>query len=377
MSIKIKFPNNWGLYFFVFHTIFILCLKGVKILRNTLSHFGWIVVIIVVLSILIGAATPAGQNLMDKMFDFADKLTQDGVDNGLVNPDSLYNISVINAPEGLLVPSKETACQGEIITVTLTNTEDYYCDGIKLSYNGRDNNVESMSFKMPDGDVTISPIWGEFPYSKIYFTSSYDAGRVAQGVKDNAYNTRLPVVVDGVEHYVVYDYSEILGYNDNLLYSEKYAEKDSIVKVVTGASCKAISTSAFKDCSNLKEVFISKSVEKIERAAFYNCGKLNTLVIDEGLKEIQDSAFYNCNSLGYDGDVNTDLNDSDSSLILPVSLKIIGGSSFAHTAYEKVIIPHYVHTVGNFAFFGTEITDSNISYSDKIANIYENSFTIN
>lgn len=345
-------------------------------MRQTLSHFGWIVVIIVILSILIGAATPAGQNLMEKMFDFTDKLTQDGIDNGLVDSNSIHTISVVNAPEGLLILNRDAACPGDIITVTLTNTEDYYCEGLTLSYNGRENKIESMSFKMPNENVTISPIWGEFPYSKIYFTSSYNARYLADKVNDSGFNKRLPVSINGVEYYVVYDYSEVLGYNNNLNDHYQYSGCPDLVKVITGSSCKAISTSAFANCVNLKEVFISGSVQTVERAAFYNCENLNSLIIDEGLKEIQDMAFYNCNLLGYDGDIENDLNNADSSLLLPLSLNFIGGSSFAHTAYESVVIPFDVDTVGNFAFYGTEIVEPNLSYSDNITNVYENSFTI-
>lgn len=344
-------------------------------MRQTLSHFGWIIIIVIILSILIGAATPAGQNLMEKMFDFSDKLTQEGIDNGLVNPDTLYSITVANAPDGLLVPSKETATPGDVITITLTNTEDYYCEGITMSYKDRTNTVESLSFTMPDGNVTISPIWGEFPYSKIYFSSSNDARSAANNISDDKFFSRPTVTIDGVECYVVYDYSEYLGYNNNLLDS-CYAGSSAVVKVITGTSCKTISASAFENCANLKEVFISKSVKKIEKAAFYNCSNLNSLIFDDGLEEIGDSAFYNCALLGYDGDSTDDVVNGDAILLLPETLKIIGGSAFAHTSYETTYIPFSVHTIGNYAFYSTEITDTSIFKVDNIANTFENSFTI-
>ena len=346
-------------------------------MRKTLSHFGWITITVIVLTVLIAAATPAGQNIMEKMFDFSDKLTQDGIDGGLVNSDALYDISIVNAPDGLLTLNKTSACPGEVITITLTNTEDYYCDGFRLSYNGRENTITSFSFKMPDNNVLISPIWGEFPYTKIYFNNSMAASNMAGNVNDNQFNSRLPVNVDGNTYYVVHDYSDILGYNNNLNNTNKYAGNASVIKVITGASCKKISTSAFANCPNLEEVFISKSVNAIERAAFMNCRKLKSLSINEGLKEIQDSAFSHCVLLGYDGGDGEDINVSDSVLEFPTTLQIIGGSSFAYTAYEKITIPANVHTVGNYAFYKTDIVDGNLFYGDNISNIYPNSFTIN
>lgn len=345
-------------------------------MRKTLTHFGWIVITIIIISTLLAAATPAGKNLMDKMFDFADELTEEGIKQGFIDNASAHVINVDASCSELLVPNKTTAMAGEVVTVTLTNTEDYFCDGLILSYNGRENKIDSLSFTMPDSDVAIKPIWGEFPYTRIYFNSFADARDTAYRIKDTDFSIRPRVSVNGINCYVVHDTSSTLGYNNGLASSYKYAEKNSVVKVVTGSTCKIISTSAFSNCLNLKEVYISKSVKVIEPAAFYNCDSLDTLILNEGITEIRDSAFYNCAKLGYDGDADTDLINNDSVLNLPDSLERLGGSAFANTSYESIKLSASLNTVGNYAFRGTEIADIGALNIDYIVNASENAFVI-
>lgn len=58
-----------------------------------------------------------------------------------------------------------------------------------------------------------------------------------------------------------------------------------------------IGSSAFQDCSLLKEIVIPNSVQKISFWAFDNCVSLKSVVIGSGVEEISDTAFFRCTSL--------------------------------------------------------------------------------
>lgn len=333
-------------------------------MRKTLSAYGWIVILTIILSILVAAATPAGHFIMNKMFEFTDTLTIKGVQNGLVDSSKTHSIQIKSNPNNVLKVNKTTALPGETIMVQCLDNDFYYCDSLSLEYGGKKEEVQGMAFTMPNTDVIIDPVWKDFPFSKIYFEEDItSAQRAANIVHDTDFQSRAPININGKNCYVVHDYSEVLGYNDNLKI-DLYQNSNSIIRVIVGSTCKNISLSAFYNDTNLRDVVISNSTETIEKAAFYNCGKMNTLILGNELTEVQEYAFYNCASLGI-GEV----------LSLPDTLTTVGGSSFAYTGYNDLSFSPNLTTVGNFAFYGTNIP-SNFNFPQHIRNTKDFSFIL-
>lgn len=57
----------------------------------------------------------------------------------------------------------------------------------------------------------------------------------------------------------------------------------------------SIGESAFKNCSNLKEVYLPNTITKIGEKAFYCCYNIQTLSLGNSITSIGDYAFLNCN----------------------------------------------------------------------------------
>ena len=75
------------------------------------------------------------------------------------------------------------------------------------------------------------------------------------------------------------------------LESEKFAEREDIVKAVLPEGLKHISIACFTSCLNLKEINVPSTVKSIDDGAFLSCGALENIDFPEGLEEIADLAF--------------------------------------------------------------------------------------
>lgn len=82
--------------------------------------------------------------------------------------------------------------------------------------------------------------------------------------------------------------------------------------IITGGE--SIKNSAFRDCTELKNVTIPDSVTNIGDNAFYNCGSLASVTIGNSVTNIGDNAFYDCGLL--------------TSITIPNSVTSIGNSAF-------------------------------------------------
>ena len=107
----------------------------------------------------------------------------------------------------------------------------------------------------------------------------------------------------------------------------------------------AVPANLFKDCSNLKTVYIPKNVTKIEENAFSGCVNLETVYLKNPskLKTIGNSAFLNCFSIRTIGQIF-------GSIDLP-SVTSVGNHAFNHLKLiEEVNLPEMV-TAGESAFY--------------------------
>jgi hypothetical protein len=102
---------------------------------------------------------------------------------------------------------------------------------------------------------------------------------------------------------------------------------------------KAISASAFTNCSRLQKIHIPEGVTSIGASAFAGCKKLKQLVLPAGLQEIQEQLCNLCEALD--------------SVRLPAGLTIIPQKAFnGCSALRSIKIPNSVTNIGNNAFAG-------------------------
>lgn len=91
----------------------------------------------------------------------------------------------------------------------------------------------------------------------------------------------------------------------------------------------------------LKTINFPKSIKKFSRASFRSCHwmEVDPLIIPEGITEIPWECFAHCQSFR--------------KLVLPQSLKTLGGFSFFNTRMEEMNLPEGLETIGESAFWGS------------------------
>lgn len=75
----------------------------------------------------------------------------------------------------------------------------------------------------------------------------------------------------------------------------KYTGCEKLINVPDGV--KIISSTAFKNCTNVEEIMLPSSVIEIEKEAFRECYGLRSITIPEGVQELKYGTFWACDSL--------------------------------------------------------------------------------
>ena len=76
-----------------------------------------------------------------------------------------------------------------------------------------------------------------------------------------------------------------------------FSNRSDITRISLPEGSISILSSAFQNCTHLREIVFRGSVDRISSNAFKNCAELTSLSLPEGLKEILDCAFMDCASL--------------------------------------------------------------------------------
>ena len=128
--------------------------------------------------------------------------------------------------------------------------------------------------------------------------------------------------------------------------SSAFSDCDNLAEVYLSSSLTNIGLSAFARCGNLKSINIPGTVDLIDMFAFSWCSNLVELVIGDGVREIGESAFYGCTSLEGNG---------EEGLVIPDSVKIIGEGAFMSTGIRRLTIPK-----------GAEVKDWAFAWCDNL-----------
>lgn len=128
--------------------------------------------------------------------------------------------------------------------------------------------------------------------------------------------------------------------------SSAFSDCDNLAEVYLSSSLTNIGLSAFARCGNLKSIDIPGTVDLIDMFAFSWCSNLVELVIGDGVREIGESAFYGCTSLEGNG---------EEGLVIPDSVKIIGEGAFMSTGIRRLTIPK-----------GAEVKDWAFAWCDNL-----------
>jgi hypothetical protein len=111
------------------------------------------------------------------------------------------------------------------------------------------------------------------------------------------------------------------------------------IRFEEGSELSSIDNNAFRNCKNLKSIYIPNGVKTIEESAFEGI-PLSSVNLPEGLESIGKRAFASASSI----------KNKLTKITLPDSLKEIEEGAFQNQGLEEVNIPEKVNTLGNDAF---------------------------
>ena len=141
----------------------------------------------------------------------------------------------------------------------------------------------------------------------------------------------------------------------------------SITSINLPDSVTSIGSYGFGECGGITTIHFSRSLKTIEQYAFETCSSLQEIRFSDGLLTIGRCAFSYCKKL------NT--------IEIPGSVEIISEWAFSNSAATNVILHEGITTIGNHAFYLTDLTSIqlpssllSISYSafgfcEKISNV--------
>ena len=94
---------------------------------------------------------------------------------------------------------------------------------------------------------------------------------------------------------------------------------------------------AFYSVKTLKSITFPDSVRVIGKSSFQSCSALSEINFGEGLEEIGDYAFSGCSAI--------------KDMVFPRNVKTYGTNVFSDTGFVNLVIPDYVTTLGESAFY--------------------------
>jgi len=132
--------------------------------------------------------------------------------------------------------------------------------------------------------------------------------------------------------YSCYDYTK-----DNSISSSMFRNLSNLTSLTLPKSINYIGSNAFNGCARLTSILIPTGVTTINAGAFSNCTGLSSITIPNTVTTIGNSVFYNCSALA--------------SIAIPDGITSIGDKTFdGCTGLASVTIPGNVKTIGYDAF---------------------------
>ena len=136
-----------------------------------------------------------------------------------------------------------------------------------------------------------------------------------------------------------------------------YSQRSQITNITIGSDVTTIGNYAFYDCSNLLTVGIPASVTTIGNYAFQFCIKLKSITIPASVTSIGEYAFSSCTDLATiivdGGNTIYDSRNDCNAIIEKSSNTLVVGC-------KNTIIPDGVTTIGDDAFYGSNLTSIDI-----------------
>ncbi len=134
-----------------------------------------------------------------------------------------------------------------------------------------------------------------------------------------------------------------------------------IENITIPGSVKNIDEFCFWECDNLKSISIPSSVTNIGNSAFAFSDSLSNVVIGDGVTVLNSRIFSECRSL--------------EKFTIPKNVKVIDNSCFSRSGLKTIIWNDKITTIGDSAFYCTQLTE--VTIPDSVTSIGKYAFALN
>lgn len=152
----------------------------------------------------------------------------------------------------------------------------------------------------------------------------------------------------------------------------------TLIKLGDGTSAAA---GTFYNSTALEEVIIkSNNITRIDAGIFAGCVNLKKVNLPSNITKISDYMFYDCNSLEYILDATADGEQTDvdayNTIVIPDSVTSIGSYAFNGTAASVIKLGTSINTIGSYAFgnclnlIAFELSESNTAFNVQEGVLY-------
>lgn len=292
--------------------------------KNSLSQYGWVVIIIIILGILIGLSLPYADFIFDNTNSLADSLsntsnlifTSDNFTLDDVAPQfTNYSIEEINSND-LVFGIGKTKSEYVVATFNENYTE------VTITKNG--DNSDGLMMDFSEENPSPMTIHKESIMSAIIQPLCVNLGDYAfydcQGLLDISFSDN--------EHFLEFgDYTFF-----NCL---------SLTNIIVPESINAMGSHCFYNCESIIDFVVPEGVTKLARYIFTNCILLENITVHDDIASIDSYAFDNCKSL--------------KSFDTPEKLSSVGSYVFRYcVSLKEFIFPETLTYVPLGIFYGCE-----------------------
>ena len=350
--------------------------------KETLSHYGWIVILVLILSVLLALASPFGMFIADGfkatyagLFDTGNTALNAGL--SAVGIDTSAGPQITFDQEVSFVINSPISTTKTLYTLSGTVTDDSEIKSLSINDTNvtvEENGTWSTNITLTTDDVNEIVVVATNNKDKttekiIYLLVKlgpglYDANDILLADWDTLVNTY------GLDISRDYEYSDYENVPSSLY---KVINGNSKfysfgVKLVVGEGVTSIGKYAFHRCQKLTTVILPDSVTTINSRAF-NGTMLINVSLGNGLTTIGGSAFMDCTKL--------------KNIEIPNSVTSIGQTAFFNCkSIERIVIPGSVTNLGDDVFKMcsglssvvfeegvTTISDGAFNYCDNLSSV--------
>lgn len=290
--------------------------------KETLSNYGWIVICVLVLAVMLALATPFGefvrasvQSIQSGFFETNTNALAVGIESvGLSNKPNIK----IDQELGI----SETAPSVSGTELYISGTVDLQTKALKI--NEIKINIDE------DGRWETTIIMPQDEVQKIVITATNNIGnsKTEERYALNAVWQDFSITAEN-RHKVGYTGAE----NEELVVPATFFDEEDM----KWCNVTQVNGGAFEGCTNLKSVILPNSITTIWNNAFSTCTNMQKIILPNNITRINSYTFYKCESL--------------KEIILPKTVTHIGNAAFRYCgSLEHINIPENVTTIENICF---------------------------